>query len=185
MTSSTQYSLFTAFVLVTGCGVLLSIVTWYGVAGLLVVLVFLISGISTLVAASIVAQLLLLSVTCLHRIISRKGDTTCLKVTCSEVKNGLPDIQFVIAAADNDLGSEPNSSIKYLNSPVEDGDVAGLAELAELKWLVLDNTNVSDAGLAFFYRLTKLRRLYVRGSRVTAEGVQRLQLALPKVKVLY
>jgi hypothetical protein len=184
MTSSTQFSLFTVFVLVTGCGVLFSIVSGFGVvAGLLVVFVLLI-GVIVLVVASVVAQLLLLAMTGLRRLICGKGDQPCLSVVTSKVKDGLPDIEFVIAAADKGIAGEPNSSIRFLSPPVEDGDVADLADLAELKWLVLDNTNVSDVGLAFFYRLTKLRRLYVRGSRVTAEGVQRLQQALPNVKVL-
>ena len=63
--------------------------------------------------------------------------------------------------------------------------MANLADCAELKWLVLDNTDVSDSGLAFLHGLTKLRRLYLRGSRVTTDGVRQLKAALPNVTVLY
>ena len=72
-----------------------------------------------------------------------------------------------------------------LDSAVNDGDLVGVAEHAQLKWLILDNTDVSDAGLVFLYRLRKLRRLYVRGSRVTSAGIEKLKRALPDVEVLY
>lgn len=166
MASSTQFSLFTAFILVTGCGVILSIFASSGfVAGLPVAFVF-------------------LMVACLRQITSRQVGTPCL-VTSTQANNGLRDIECVIAAADIAIVDESNCCIEFLKPPVGDDDVASLAELPELKWLVLDNTNVSDAGLVFFYGLTKLRRLYIRGSQVTAEGVQRLQLALPKLEVLH
>jgi hypothetical protein len=81
--------------------------------------------------------------------------------------------------------NETGSSIVFLSPPVGDRDVARLCELSELKWLVLDNTELSDAGLLSLSKLTKLRRLYVRGTRVTSVGIQRLQRVLPDVEILH
>jgi len=64
-----------------------------------------------------------------------------------------------------------------------------LAELTELpamkrvKSLMLNDTAVTDAGLAHLSRLTNLRGLDLRGTRVTEEGVAQLQRALPNCKI--
>lgn len=60
-----------------------------------------------------------------------------------------------------------------------------IGALIDLKWLVLMDTSVTNEGLKHFASLRKLERLDLEGSRVTEEGVRRLQHALPRVQVHY
>ena len=66
-----------------------------------------------------------------------------------------------------------------------DVEARRLAVLHELKWLVLQDTKLTDEGLAHFQSLTKLERLDIEGSLVTENGVEKLEAALPNLRVFY
>jgi len=65
---------------------------------------------------------------------------------------------------------------------------AGLARLRGpnrlLETLGLNNTEVTDDGLAYLKDLTKLKLLYLSGAQVTEEGVADLKRALPGLKIV-
>jgi hypothetical protein len=50
--------------------------------------------------------------------------------------------------------------------------------------LMLVGTKVSDAGLVHLKALTRLQWLHLRGPRISHEGVQEFQQALPKVDII-
>ncbi len=190
MTASNQLSLFTAFVIFTAFALVAAMMKWFGSE---VVLVTLFYGGVFLAMAIVVHFAFVTWINGLRNRFKRwragqrvRGQVDDHIITASvQPKPKAPNVEFVIATADSGLVSEPNSSIRYLDPPVNDRDIARLADCTELKWLVLDNTDVSDAGLAVLHGMTKLRRIYIRGSRVTAEGVEQLKAALPDATVLY
>jgi hypothetical protein len=57
--------------------------------------------------------------------------------------------------------------------------LAHLKPLIRLRKLVLDRTQITDAGLDHLRGLTELRSLTFGNTRVTYQGVKRLQEALP------
>lgn len=72
-----------------------------------------------------------------------------------------------------------------LTSRSFDANVAdSLADFARLKELDLDNTPVTDAGLASLGRLTNLRILHLDRTAVTCEGLTSLR-GLPDIEELY
>lgn len=80
---------------------------------------------------------------------------------------------------------DSNSALPDM-SHVGDDHLAELAELPAMKrvkTLMLNETSVTDAGLAHLSGLTNLRGLDLRGTRVTEEGVAQLQRALPNCKI--
>ena len=54
-----------------------------------------------------------------------------------------------------------------------------LKGLTQLKWLRLDGTQVTDAGLVHLKGLRNLETLWLKDTNVTEAGVQELQKALP------
>ena len=62
--------------------------------------------------------------------------------------------------------------------------MAHLRGLTQLQGLFLDNTQVSDAGLAHLRGLTRLKRLYLNNSQVTDAGVNEVRKALPNVEIV-
>jgi hypothetical protein len=65
-----------------------------------------------------------------------------------------------------------------------DAGVAQLGGLHRLRFLNLFDNCVTDAGLAHLTGLTQLQELDVTFTSVTAEGVKKLQEALPNCKIL-
>jgi hypothetical protein len=59
-----------------------------------------------------------------------------------------------------------------------------LKGLRRLRELNLDDTKITDAGLAHLKELTKLRCLSICGTEVSDAGVRDLQKALPNVKIV-
>lgn len=55
--------------------------------------------------------------------------------------------------------------------------------LRRLRYLCLDNTAITDAGLARLSGLTHLKKLFLRDTRVTDEGVKELRRALPNCQI--
>ena len=76
-------------------------------------------------------------------------------------------------------------ALSLYRSKVTDAGLAHLRGMANLKQLFLDRTQVTDAALEHLNGLTNLQELEMRNTRVTAEGVQKLQRALPNCYILY
>jgi hypothetical protein len=66
-----------------------------------------------------------------------------------------------------------------------DSELIRLKNWRRLEYLDLHYTNLTDAGLEHLVGLTTLRHLDVRVTQVTADGVKKLQRALPKCKIDY
>jgi hypothetical protein len=67
---------------------------------------------------------------------------------------------------------------------ITDAGLAHLKALSDsLEFVDLQKTNVSDAGLEHLQGLRRLRNLNLSDTAVSSDGVERLQKALPKVKV--
>ena len=66
---------------------------------------------------------------------------------------------------------------------VGDAGLKHIAGLTSLEYLNLYSTNVTDAGLAHLEGLKNLEQLYLWQTEVTDEGVDRLQRALPKLRI--
>ena len=62
--------------------------------------------------------------------------------------------------------------------------LAALKDSKSLTYLNLVGTEVDDAGLVHLMKLTKLESLYVMNSKVTSAGINKLQAALPKIKIV-
>jgi hypothetical protein len=69
------------------------------------------------------------------------------------------------------------------NTKITDAGIAELAKLTNLQQLVASSTVITDAGLAHLHGLKALRVVELYSTGVTADGVQKLQEALPKVSV--
>ena len=69
-------------------------------------------------------------------------------------------------------------------TPVTDEGIAHLAGLVHLEYLNLYGTAVTDKALEHLTGMKKLEQLYLWQTDVTAEGVAKLEKALPKVRVL-
>jgi hypothetical protein len=65
-----------------------------------------------------------------------------------------------------------------------DAELAQLKVLNNLRWLEIDQTQVSDAGLVHLMGLSELHYLDVSGTQVTDVGVEKLQSALPNVTII-
>ena len=55
----------------------------------------------------------------------------------------------------------------------------------EIQWIIAGNTRVSDASIAVFLSMPKLRSLGLRKSHVTGAGADKLKAAKPKLPVSF
>jgi len=55
--------------------------------------------------------------------------------------------------------------------------------MTSLKTLSLPATKITDKGLEKLHKLSELTELNVKGAGVSADGVKKLQAALPKCKI--
>lgn len=78
---------------------------------------------------------------------------------------------------------QPVALIDGARSDFSDGDLALIASLTDLEDLWIDYTDVSDAGLRLLAAMPNLESLDVRDTRVTLDGVQRLRLANPRLRI--
>ncbi|MCY2968313.1 MAG: hypothetical protein NT069_32565 [Planctomycetota bacterium] len=73
----------------------------------------------------------------------------------------------------------------YLNGTGVDDEAIGLLSAwSSLEELYLEDTSIGDAGLESIGKLVSLRVVSLRNTRVTAEGVARLQTRAPRLDVL-
>ncbi|MBD5779502.1 hypothetical protein IEN85_08350 [Pelagicoccus sp. NFK12] len=75
-------------------------------------------------------------------------------------------------------------SLDLRDTAITDAALESVGELEGLESLNLYGTAVTDAGIAHLYRLKQLRQLYLRGTSVSAAGANRLQQAIPGLRVL-
>ena len=64
-----------------------------------------------------------------------------------------------------------------------DKDLEHFKRLTNLKYLLLDHTQISDRGLEHLKGMTNLITLDLTGTQVTAQGVADLKKALPNCKI--
>ena len=76
-------------------------------------------------------------------------------------------------------------AVEFTGSLVQDHQLKRVGRLTNLKTLALDNTQITDAGLVHLEGMHGLRELNLRYSKVTAEGVEKLQMALPECRILF
>ena len=62
----------------------------------------------------------------------------------------------------------------HVERPLRDSDLAVLGNMRQLQYLMLWDTNISDTGLEYLKRLTKLTNLALRRTSVTPDGVERI-----------
>lgn len=68
---------------------------------------------------------------------------------------------------------------------LSDRDCEAIGRMSKLRILDLTGTDINDARLSHLEHLNDLNTVWLRGTCVTAEGVRRLQLALPEVEVYW
>ena len=66
---------------------------------------------------------------------------------------------------------------------LNDGDLEKLAGITTIQWLNLRDENVSDVGLLYLHELPNLKLVYLEGTSVTMDGIERLRNALPDCAV--
>ena len=83
-------------------------------------------------------------------------------------------------ASDN---AKPVVSINFATKPIGDEALEPVASFVDLKKLTLNNTQVTDAGLARLEPLVKLESLYLVDTKITDAGLEHLK-PLKSLKVL-
>lgn len=90
------------------------------------------------------------------------------------------DIDFVILG---DFLEMPGPPDRHLIGDKELQELARLPAMGRVKSLTLEGTSVTDAGMKYLAKLHGLHTIDLRNTRVTAEGANRLKLALPNCQV--
>jgi hypothetical protein len=75
------------------------------------------------------------------------------------------------------------TTLQFKSTKITDAGLVHLKHFPQLRTLALENTTISDAGLALVKDLTYLEALDLKGTKVADAAVQKLQQALPRVKV--
>jgi hypothetical protein len=68
--------------------------------------------------------------------------------------------------------------------PIKDEGAEIITQLKNLDTLIIPSTGITDAGLKHLATLPKLKKLEIKGCKVTAEGVADLVKALPGLEVV-
>jgi hypothetical protein len=121
----------------------------------------------------------------------------CIKMTdkSTETIKGFADLEDLsLPSTITDAGAKNLVGLKKLkklylggcNALTDEAVKQIAANLPDLEYLELGatlGTDITDASVAHFARLKKLKHLGVNGSKVTADGLKELQKALPDCKV--
>lgn len=110
----------------------------------------------------------------------------------------LPAIRFISLAGcpldDPDLKAleplytspVPGAHTLFLDkTPINDNDLAKISGFANLTYLGLSHTNITDAGLVHLHKLAKSVAIDLRGTKVSADGVKQLKQAIGGAKVAW
>ena len=81
------------------------------------------------------------------------------------------------------IGQIGSLAILDLSKTKVDGDFAALEKLDELKWLVIQDMEISDAAIDTLGRLPGLGRLSINRSQVSEEALARLKEAKPNIVI--
>ena len=86
------------------------------------------------------------------------------------------------------FGVDGATGVEFHNAKLADDDLAVmrpvLESLPKISYLFLFETEITDTGLMHLSGLQQLRSIDLRGTRVTPEGVARLQKLLPKCRLV-
>jgi serine/threonine-protein kinase len=96
-----------------------------------------------------------------------------LELRETRIGGGLRHLRGLIEMQSLDLG----------NTRIEDEDLAHLPNAANLRNLNLSGTGISDKGLTHLHSLRQLQTLDLNSTKVSEEGVEKLQQALPNLKI--
>lgn len=64
-----------------------------------------------------------------------------------------------------------------------DADMETISRFSSLETLFLVGTNVTDASVPYLSKLKKLKRLDIAGTKISAQGKQKIQSAIPGIKI--
>ena len=95
-----------------------------------------------------------------------------------------PRRRFTVQAIDRIVARRNVGTVSLGYFPVVDADLIKIARLADLEFLGLDGTQISDEGLQHLTRLEKLEGLTLNSTRISDAGLRRL-LALKGLKRLW
>ena len=104
-------------------------------------------------------------------------------VRTSIAPNANAQIRCVVASLMAEVANPNDATVMVLPNPVVDRDLQSIGKLPGLQWLVLDHTQITDEGLEHLRDLQTLRKIYIRGTHVSAEGLVRLKSALPRLTI--
>ena len=91
-----------------------------------------------------------------------------------DTDGGMPFIFYVEEAERGPVVTE----VDLGNSGIDDDSLRLVAGLKCLRYLCLEDTRITDYGLSHLRDMASLRRIVLRGTATTDEGVRRLQSAL-------
>ncbi|MBI1901073.1 MAG: hypothetical protein HYS13_08180 [Planctomycetia bacterium] len=86
------------------------------------------------------------------------------------------------------LGTTPGTSVQIGNTMIcknAEAELRRLEPFADLEWLDLSCSELTDASVDQLVKFQKLRRLELSATHVTEDGLARLRTALPNCKISY
>ncbi len=95
----------------------------------------------------------------------------------------LHDGQATVEGLKNVAGL-PSLTVLRVYGPIKDEGAEVLGGMKNLETLIVPSTGITDAGLKYFATLTSLKKLEIKGCKVTAEGVAELVKAVPGLEVV-
>ena len=96
----------------------------------------------------------------------------------------LRDTQISSAGLAHLKGLKKLRRLHLERTSVDDAGISNLSELKELEYLNLYSTKVTDKALPHLTGLANLKQLYLWQTEVTDEGVEKLQKALPDLRIV-
>jgi len=95
----------------------------------------------------------------------------------------LHDGQATVEGLKNVAGL-PSITVLRVYGPIKDEGAEIIAGMKNLETLIVPSTGITDAGLKHFATLSHLKKLEIKGCKVTAEGVAELVKAMPGLEVV-
>jgi len=95
----------------------------------------------------------------------------------------LHDGQATVEGLKNVTGL-PSLTVLRVYGPIKDEGAEVISQMKNLETLIVPGTGITDAGLKHFAALTHLKKLEIKGCKVSAEGVTELVKAVPGLEVV-